>query len=600
MTTILAIEDEDYVRDILVDMLEAEGFEVLQAENGVVGCQLAREHQPDLILCDIMMPELDGYGVLTQLNRLQETETIPFIFLSAKADRIDFRVGMDLGADDYLTKPFTRDELLSAVSTRLKKSSSVQQLYAQQLQQAQQSYSTKLQQAENRLRYLLYHDSLTELPNQLALRENFDRIVGESGIDQNGHLDRSGFVPILYVGLDRFARINDELGYELGDRCLKIAAKRLQNCLGEGAMLSRMGGDEFALVPRPVERRADAERQAEAIRDSIGEPFGLDGREIFLTASIGLAFYPRDAKHLDTLLGQSKKAMRYARQQGGNQVRAYTAALLDTSDRLALETDLRYALDRNEFALYYQPQVDLTTGEIVGAEALLRWHHPSRGAVSPGRFVPLAEENGSIVPIGEWVLKTACQQSLSWQEAGLKRVRVAVNLSGRQFDRASASDSFNPDLRQHLTRLFRDLSFDPRDLELELTETILVRNPEASVRMLEGLKAVGVSIAIDDFGTGYSSLGYLQQFPFDILKIDRCFVGGIDRNPTNAAITKASIEMARQIGLKSIAEGVETRAELEFLRQHGCDRMQGYFFSRPLPASEFAELLRQGKRLEFS
>ncbi|MGC9504101.1 putative bifunctional diguanylate cyclase/phosphodiesterase [Baaleninema sp.] len=598
MTTILAIEDEDYVRDILVDMLEAEGFEVLQAENGVVGCQLAREHQPDLILCDIMMPELDGYGVLTQLNSLRETETIPFIFLSAKADRIDFRVGMDLGADDYLTKPFTRDELLGAVNTRLKKSSSVRQQYAAQLQKAQQSYKTKLRQAENRLRYLLYHDSLTELPNQLALRENFDRIVAESGIDPGGSLDGSSLVPVFYIGLDRFARINDELGYELGDRCLKIAAQRLRAGLGEGAILSRMGGDEFALVPRWVEHRCEAEAQAEKIRESLGRSFDLDGREIFLSASIGMAFYPRDAQQLDALLGQSKKAMRQARQQGGNQIKGYTAALFDTSDRLALETDLRYALDRDEFALYYQPQVSLASGEIIGAEALLRWHHPTRGAVSPARFVPVAEECGAIVPIGEWVLKTACQQSLMWQESGLKKVRVAVNLSGRQFDLSSLMESGYGDLRQHLSQLFRELSFDPRDLELELTETILVRNPEASVRVLEGLKAVGVSIAIDDFGTGYSSLGYLQQFPFDILKIDRCFVGGIDRNPKNAAITKASIEIARQMGLQSIAEGVETQAELEFLRQQGCDRMQGYFFSRPLPASEFAELLRQDKRLK--
>jgi len=591
VTTILIIEDEGDVREILSDLLSVENFNVLEAENGSIGCQLARDFQPDLILCDIMMPELDGYGVFATLRDNPETATIPFIFLSAKADRIDFRIGMDLGADDYLTKPFTRDELLAAISTRLKKHLSLQQHYTVQLQQTEQNYKSQLQQAAKQRQYLLYHDNLTDLPNQLALREKFDRIVANLGKISDRTSKKPVFVPVCYLDLDRFARVNEELGYEVGDRCLRMTVDRIRECMGNPAILARIGGDEFALLLEPVESKPIAEQRAASIVEHLAPPISIDDREVVLTASIGVSFYPRDSRQLDTLLNQSKQAMRQAQQQGGNQAKCYSVALsVGSPDRLALETDLRYALERAEFALHYQPQVDLATGEIVGAEALLRWHHPTRGAVSPARFVPIAEENGSIVEIGEWVLKTACQQNLEWQQMGLRPIGMAVNLSGRQFDR--------PDLCRRLKQLLGALDFAPRDLELELTETILVCNPEFSVRVLQELRALGASIAIDDFGTGYSSLGYLQQFPFDVLKIDRCFVCGLDRNPKNAAIANALIDMAHQMGLTAVAEGVETAEELAFLRQHHCDRIQGYLFSRPLPASEFAALLKQDRRLE--
>lgn len=585
MTTILVIEDEAYVREILCDMLAAEAFEVMAADNGQRGLELARDTQPDLILCDIMMPELDGYGVLAQLNTDPNTEDIPFVFLSAKADRIDFRAGMDLGADDYLTKPFTRDELLGAVQTRLNKRAKIHKRYVAKLRQAQTQYKAQLRQAERKLNHLLSHDSLTALPNRLGLRERFEDIIAQSNSKAETLL-----VPVACLSIDRFRRINQELGYEAGDRCLQMVAQRLKAALSDypGAVLARLGGDTFTVIYPPQLRRYTIEQQMETVCQKLAEPYDLDGREVFLTVSVGLAFYPRDAEHLDTILLHSQRALGQARQEGGNHVKVYSAALaLTENDEITLETDLRYALDRNEFALHYQPQVDLNTGQIVGAEALLRWHHPVRGTVSPARFIPLAEESEAIVEIGEWVLRTVCNQCNHWRAEGLPQLRIAANLSGRQFDR--------PDLRERLEQLLRELNFDPRTLELELTETILVRNPDASVRILAGLKALGMTVAIDDFGTGYSSLGYLQQFPFDVLKIDRCFVMGIDRRPKNAAITQAIVKMGRQLGLCAVAEGIETISELQHLRELGCNRGQGYLFSPPLPALEFAELLRDNK-----
>ena len=572
MKKILVIEDEEFVRENILELLDAEGFDVFGAQNGHIGVDLAKAKMPDLILCDVMMPGLDGYGVLTTIRQDPLMAAIPFIFLTAKAAKADFRQGMELGADDYITKPFTRAELLGAIGTRLKKQAAVEELY-----------HIELQQAKAQLDYLIHNDSLTDLPNRLSLRERFKQV-------QPTDSNNEQLVTVLCLGIDRFNQINDNLGHAVGDLLIKSVAERLSACVGNQNTVARLNADQFAIILATVEHKKEAGNVAQTLLDNLSQTFRLAGQEIFITASLGIAVYPRDGAEVEQLLNHANIAMAKAKEQGGDQYEYYTPAYnIGSADRLVLQSSLRYALERQELVVYYQPQVNLQTGEIVGAEALVRWQHPERGLVSPDKFIPIAEETGLIVPIGEWVLHTACQQVKLWQTEGFPSLRVAVNLSSRQFSQI--------DLRHQLVQILIATGLDPKYIELELTESMLVQNTEVAIRRLNALKALGVTIAIDDFGTGYSSLSYLQQFPFDILKIDRCFIRNITENANNAAITKAIIEMAKSLNLKLIAEGVETEAELSFVCQHQCDGMQGYLFSRPIPAPEFHQLLMAGKRL---
>ncbi|MEQ9236188.1 EAL domain-containing response regulator [Coleofasciculus sp. E2-BRE-01] len=566
MKKILVIEDEELVRENILELLDAEGLAGIGATNGYKGIDLAKVEKPDLIICDVMMPGLDGYSVLKALRQESNFATTPFIFLTAKAAKADFRQGMELGADDYLTKPFTRAELLGAIATRFKK---------------QQQYRSELEQAQDQLDYLMHHDSLTNLPNQLSLREQFKQI-------KSTHSQQ--LMTIICVGLDRFNQINDDLGHSVGDRLLQAVAQRLVNGVTSEDYVARLGSGQFAIILPTTPHKKDAVLIAQTLLEQFSQTFAIDDQEIFITASIGMALYPRDGRDIEQLLNQANKAMFQAKQQGGNCHQFYSITLSKgTSDRVALKTNLRYALERDELQVYYQPQLDLETGKIIGAEALLRWEHPERGLVSPIKFIPLAEETGLILPIGEWVLKMACQQTRHWQKVAYPHLKIAVNLSGRQFQQL--------DLRHRLVKIFTETGLRPEYLELELTESMLVENTDVAIRRLQALKALGVEIAIDDFGTGYSSLSYLQQFPFDTLKIDRCFIRNIQDNPSQAAITQAIIEMANTLDLKLVAEGVETDAELSFVVQHHCHKMQGYLFSKPLPAKEFESLLFSGKYL---
>ncbi len=572
MKKILVIEDEEFVRENIVELLDAEGFEVIGAEDGRMGLNLAKAMVPDLILCDVMMPELDGYGVLTALRQDSILAAVPFIFLTAKAAKADLRQGMELGADDYLTKPFTRAELLGAIISRLKKQAAVQE-----------RYHTELQQAKEQLEYLIHNDSLTNLPNRLSLRDRFKQV-------QPTDTDNEKLVGVLCLSLDRFNQINDNLGHIVGDLLIKAVAERLTASVGREDTVARLSADQFAIIVATIEHKKEVGNLAQTILEKLSETFALAGQEIFVTASIGIGLYPRDGAELEQLLNHANTAMAKAKQQGGDQYEFYTAAFnIGSSERLALQSSLRHALEREELQVYYQPLVNLKTGRIVGAEALVRWQHPERGLVSPDKFIPVAEETGLIMPIGEWVLHTACKQTKLWQTAGFSSLRVAINLSSRQFSQI--------DLRKQLVQILMETGLDPKYIELELTESMLVQNTEVAIRRLNALKALGVEIAIDDFGTGYSSLSYLQQFPFDILKIDRCFIRNITENANNAAITKAIIAMAKSLNLKLIAEGVETEAELSFVYQQQCDGMQGFLFSRPVPAQEFEQLLKAGKRL---
>jgi diguanylate cyclase (GGDEF)-like protein len=573
MTKILVIEDEEFIRANILQILQFEDFDTLEAANGLTGIQSAQEQIPDLILCDVMMPQLDGYGVLTALRQDSATASIPFIFLTAKASRADLRQGMQLGADDYLTKPFTADELLGAIATRLEKQAVTTQ-----------HYTTELKQAEEKLNHLIHHDSLTSLPNQLLLREQLNRVLAQANYSDQ-------LVPILALSLNRFSQINSTLGHSFGDLLLKAVAKRLITCVSENDTVARLQADRFAIILATIEQRQEAANVAQTILNTLSQPFFLNSHEVFITPNIGIACYPFNGSDIDTLICNANIARDLARKQEGNSYHFYTANMsAQSSNQLALETSLRHALERAEFQVYYQPQADLQTGQIVGMEALLRWQHPDQGLVSPTEFIPLAEQNGLMIPIGEWVLKTACRQTKIWQAAGFPHLHIAVNLSGCQFSQQN--------LGKRLVQILEDTGLDPKCLELELTESILIKNVEVTIITLNRLRALGIQISVDDFGTGYSSLSYLKKFPIDTLKIDQSFIRNILNDSKNTAITTAMIQMARSLGLKVIAEGVETEAELSFLYQQQCDEVQGYLISRPVPAKEFERLLTTGKRLQ--
>lgn len=575
MTKVLVIEDDLDVRHGLVDLLELEGYEVVATENSFTSIQIAQEEVPDVILCDITMPGLDGYGVLSAMRQNPVTAVIPFIFLTAKAAKADLRQGMELGADDYLTKPFTGAELIGAISARLAKQEAIAR-----------RQTAALNRATANLSQLAYYDGLTGLPNQLLLSERFQQAVAKAA-------NRDLPVAVLCLDLDQFRRVNDILSYASGDLLLKAVAERLEVFAGENNTVAYLSSDQFALIlvlqELEVLKTTDVESAiapiAQSLVNAIAQPFLVENRTIFLTVSAGVALYPEHGNDIDTLIRHADTATHQAKKQGGNCFRLYTPAQANTSDCLELEADLRYALERSQLQVYYQPQINLQTNEIIGAEALVRWRHPERGLVSPAEFIPLAESTGLIVPMGEWVLDTACQQAKIWQDGGFSNLQIAVNLSARQFNQ--------PNLCAAIAHILEGANLNPALLDLELTESTLVQDVETAILTLKELRALGVRISIDDFGTGYSSLSYLQRFPFDTLKIDRCFVQSMSNDAKNAAITTAIIQMAHQLQLQVVAEGVETQAELAFLTQHKCDSVQGYLFSPPIPAETFTNLLLQ-------
>ena len=380
------------------------------------------------------------------------------------------------------------------------------------------------------------------------------------------------------------------LGYKVSDYLLQAITDRISACVGDRGMVARTDMSEFALITEPVDYKGQAESLAQDLLKAIAEPFLINEQEIFITASIGIALYPRDAEPADALLRRSRRIMHHTQQQGGNSYRFFNRLLRsDSIDRLALESDLHHALERQELKLHYQPKVNLRTGKVTGAEALLRWQHPRQGMISPAVFIPIAEESGLIESIGEWVFLKACEQIRDWQAAGIPSIKVAVNLSSCQFRQ--------PQFHQQLRRILTETDINPMWLELELTESTLIQDVDVAMHRLQMLKTLGLQIAIDDFGTGYSSLSNLYRFPFDILKLDRSFVQDIHANPKNAAIATAIITMAHQLNLKVVAEGVETVNELAFLFEKQCDEIQGFLFSRALPADELAALLKSGKRM---
>jgi diguanylate cyclase (GGDEF)-like protein len=435
---------------------------------------------------------------------------------------------------------------------------------------------------------LAYYDSLTGLPNRLSYKERLAQALDQAR--RGGKL-----VAAFFIDLDHFSRINDTLGHEAGDQLLQQVAGRLRAYCrdredevgpADAALapdVARLGGDEFTVIIPGLTQPEDAAKLARRILSGLAHPFRVAGQEIFVNASIGIAIYPDDGEDLETLLMHADTAMYKAKEQGGSSYQAYSRAMNASAlQRLTLENALRRALERSEFELHYQPIVDGETGLLIGAEALVRWRHPELGVLLPSEFIPLAEENGLIVPLGEWVMHEACARNRAWQAAGLSPIRVVVNLSSRQLRRS---------LPETVARILQSTGLEARFLGIELTESLLVKHQKEDTDTLHALRGMGLHLAVDDFGTGYSSFSYLKHLPLDALKIDRSFVREITTSPDDAAITTAIIAMAHALGLKVVGEGIETTEQRDVLREQGCDAMQGYLFSRPITPDQFAELL---------
>ncbi|HUQ34134.1 MAG TPA: bifunctional diguanylate cyclase/phosphodiesterase, partial [Pyrinomonadaceae bacterium] len=395
---------------------------------------------------------------------------------------------------------------------------------------------------------------------------------------------------VMFLSLDRFKKFNDTLGHTVGDQLLKSVADRLRPHMREGDTFARFGSDEFSFLLTGIGKAEDASRLAREFQSILDAPFSVEGHELYVTSSIGIGLYPEDGRDSQELLKSAGAALYRAKQSGGSNYQFYTADMNALAlARLALENQLRWALERKEFRVYYQPQVSINTGQITGMEALVRWQHPELGLVSPAEFIPLAEDTGLIAPIGEWVLRAACAQTRAWHDCGFKGLRVSVNLSPRQFQQ--------PDLVLVVERILKETGLDGAGLELEVTESSVMKNAETAIRTLGELKAMGIKISIDDFGSGYSSLSYLKHLPIDVLKIDQSFVSDMTADPKDAAIVMAVIQLAHSLQLKVIAEGVETDEQLHFLRLLSCDEMQGYLFCRPIPVEAFENLLLEGRNL---
>lgn len=729
--TILIIDDSPINLAVGINHLEEYGFRVVIAQTGLEGIKRAQFVKPDLILLDVVMPEMNGFETCKRLKTIDSLSDIPVIFMSALETIEDKIIGFESGGIDYITKPFQINEVLARINIHLTMHSMKKQLASQNvelqkeigtrvqveavLQQihdeledrvAQRTHElaelndrlkieisermekeakirrlvdsniigiyfwdidgntidandaflkivgysreelfsgrvhwstmtppehqgkdenaldelkatgsctpyekeyikkdgskvpvfigaalfenssnkgvafvvdlTERRQAEGQIRHMAHHDALTGLPNRTLFQDRVTQAVT--------HAQRSKtHVGMFFIDLDHFKDINDSLGHQIGDRLLRSAARRLQRCIRKGDSVARLGGDEFVISAPGLEHDDDAAFIATKALDALRRPFFIDQHELHVTGSIGISLYPTDGQDAEELMRAADTAMYYSKDRGRDNYQFFTARLNEAAQRrLTIANRLHQALQKNEFVLHYQPNVDIASGQILSAEALIRWYQPQMGLISPGEFVKIAEETGLIVQLGEWVLRTACEQLKYWRSNGHPYLRIAVNLSPNQFRRPGFADLAAEILRE--SRLPADA------LGMEITEGILMQSPENLVT-LEQLAALGISLSVDDFGTGYSSLAYLQRFPIQALKIDQSFVAGIDIDAGDTTIVNAIIAMAHSLGLKVVAEGVETVEQLNFLTKHGCDAVQGFYFSKAVPATDFIQLL---------
>jgi diguanylate cyclase (GGDEF)-like protein len=597
--SILVVDDIADNLQILAKTLTNQGYQVRCAKNGSMALRGASTILPDLILLDIKMPDLDGYEVCQQLKANKETCDIPVIFLSALDDVLDKVKAFEVGGVDYISKPIQVKEVL----VRVKNQISLQLAKAkitelnQDLEKRVYQRTIKLKTVVQKLREEInerrrvqqqlvhdaLHDSLTGLPNRALLIERIDFAIAHAKRNPNY---RYG---LLFIDLDRFKVINDSLGHFIGDQLLIAVSRLLQECVRENDLVSRLGGDEFVILLDGVDNIHDVTSIGERIQQKLRSPFELEGQQIFTSASIGIVFSSDEYGNPADLMRDADIAMYRSKDEGKARYTIFDQKMYDETLKLVeLENNLRFALKRGELAMHYQPIISVDSNNLVGFEALIRWHHPERGLISPVEFIPIAEDTGLIVEIGEWLLKEACQQLQAWRQQfsfipKINSLKMSINLAIQQLQ--------EPDFINKLDQILLETGLDGSSLRLEITESVLIE-PEGNIQnTLRKIKNRNIKLSIDDFGTGYSSLSYLRRFPIDNLKIDRSFIHQMNFDSENFEIVRLIITLAKTLGMKTISEGVETSLQLNQLKGLGCEFAQGYLFSIPLAPKEIESML---------
>ena len=566
ITRLLLVEDMPGDSRLLRKMFNEEGSPSTEMTH--VNCMSAAEahlaaHAADIILLDLGLPDAQGLEAIRRAHAA--APGVPVVVLTGLDDESLAVQALQQGAQDYLIKGQIETRgLLRSLRYAIERKTMESAALAMARQMAHSAE----------------HDFLTGLPNRMLLNDR----VGQAIALAARHVKK---VAVLFLDLDGFKHINDSLGHQVGDKLLQSIAKRLVDCIRGSDSVSRQGGDEFVVLLLELEHAEDAAVTARRMLQAVAQPHSIGQHDLHVTASIGVSVYPDDGLDADTLIKNADTAMYQAKENGRRSFQFFKPAMnVRAVERQFIEEGLRGALERQEFALHYQPKVNLTTGAITGAEALIRWTHPARGSISPADFIPVAEDCGLILPIGAWVLREACAQARIWMDAGLPVASMAVNVSAMEF----RAENF----LENLFAVLAETGLDPKSLELELTESVLMKHAASAAAILQTLRESGMRVTVDDFGTGYSSLSYLRKFPVDALKIDQSFIRQISSAGNDTVIVKAVIGMGRSLKLRVIAEGVEKLEELAFLRAYRCDEAQGYYFSRPVPPQQFAMLLRSG------
>lgn len=566
---IMMVDDEPILMEILQTFLEDEGYQnfiTIEDSRLVLDCLVKK--QPDILLLDLKMPHINGFEILEKVRTNPVLKHLPIIVLTSSSDAETKLQALELGATDFLAKPIDASEL----ALRLRNTLTVKAYLDQ----------------------LAFYDSLTGLPNRERFLERLDWALLSAERTKDS-------VAVIEVRIDRFKQVNDSLGPKAGDLLLKQIADRLSGLVrlsdvishtGRNNLwqnLSRLSGDEFSILLPDGKACEGAAFVAERLLSSLKEVFSIEGQEVFITGSIGIAVYPEDGQNTDSLMQNSGAATEYAKQKGRDNYQFYSTELNQKAkERLETESQLRYAIEQNEFVVHYQPKVNLHSGLVIGMEALVRWQHPTRGLLSPFHFIEIAEDSGLIPGIGELVMREACQQHKIWQDKGLGNLNLSVNVSPHQFMEKHIQKTIDAALKSGM---------DMQYLIIEITESMLIGDEERVIKIMEFIKQQGLKLSIDDFGTGYSSLSYLKRFPLDELKVDRSFIIEVPGKKDDCAIVKAIIAMAHSLELSVVAEGIENHEQLEFLKEIGCDIIQGFYFSQPLAAHEFEQYVMSKNKL---
>ena len=566
--TILIIDDEEQIRSLLIDLL-GDIYHCSDAGSAEEALAALSKDTFDLVISDIDMGGMSGLELVPRVHSLAPDTVV--VMISGNHD-IEFAIkALRVGAFDYISKPIDLRHVEASVERALNHHSLLieKRRYKEQLE-------SLLQQRTAQVDWLAYYDTVTQLPNRALFEDRLAQAVAIARAKNQS-------LGVLFISLDQFKKVNDSLGHGPGDSLLKEFAERLKSCISKSDTVARFGSDEFALLRSQINGTKDVIETIGSLSQVLKFSFDLPGHELFATASVGVSLFPLDGDDSQTLLKNAGAALYKAKKSGGANYQFYTADMHDlATSRLALETNLRRALTNQEFLVHYQPRVAVDSLAITGVEALVRWQHPQLGLVPPSEFIPLAEDTGLIVPIGEWVLRTACLQGRRWRDEGFAPIQIAVNICGRQFH--------DQDLSETVIRILEETGLPPANLELELTESSVMQNADFASGVLSRLKSMGIKISIDDFGTGFSSLVSLKRLPIDALKIDRTFVRDATSDTDDAALVMAIITLAHNLRLKVIAEGVETEDQLKFLQLLRCDEIQGFLFSKPLPAEALASL----------